>query len=70
MGKKNNTAPVPAGNRTNAGTSFDEPNFEEPNQDESGKTAAPQSEQGLKKGQGEDDAARLSSAKRDEPRPM
>jgi len=43
MSKKNHSpGPVPAGNKPHAGTSY-----EEPGQDESGKTAAPQSEGGL-----------------------
>lgn len=42
MSKKNHSpGPVPDGNKPNAGTSF-----EEPGQDESGKTDAPQSETG------------------------
>ena len=42
MSKKNHSpGPVPAGNRPNAG-----PSFEEPDQDESGKTAEPQSPTG------------------------
>ncbi|AMV26642.1 hypothetical protein VT84_19745 [Gemmata sp. SH-PL17] len=70
MAKKNNTGPVPASNQTSIGNPLDEPNYEEPYQDESGKTAAPQSEQGLKRGRSSDDATRLSSSKREETRPM
>ena len=63
-----NPGPVPSGNRSQSGTSF-----EEPGQDESGKTSAPQSPQGL--GQDEeqgdqDDAAKPAGRKRNEPRPM
>lgn len=60
--KSHNPAPVPAGNRQKSGT-----DFEEPNQDESGKTAAPQDEQGLKN---EDDQKARHGGKREEPRPM
>lgn len=66
MSKKSHTpGPVPAGNRSDAGT-----DFEEPNQDESGKTAAPQSEQGLDNDQKPDGEAASADKRTDNPRPM
>ncbi len=65
MGKKNYADSDPDDSRTSSSYSLDEPNFEEGNQDESGKTAGPQSEQGLKRWK--DDAPQPSSAKQEEP---